>query len=92
MRISLIALACLAGSAALAPASAEDFTGAYAGVNAGYAFGAGDGHKRGFGTDALGGSGASAADAQALPPSAQDASRALQDRNRSQTGASALPR
>ena len=42
MRTTLLSLIGLAGLAAPAPAAAEDFTGFYAGVNAGYALDAGD--------------------------------------------------
>ncbi|MCJ2037198.1 hypothetical protein [Methylobacterium sp. J-068] len=89
MRIGLLSCACLVWLAA--PVSAEDFSGFYAGVNAGYALQTADGHKRGFGTGGLGGADASAADGS-LPPSARDASRALQSRNRSSQGVGAAPR
>ncbi|SFG90865.1 hypothetical protein [Methylobacterium gossipiicola] len=74
------------------PPAAEDFTGFYAGVNAGYAFERGDGSERGPGPTGLGGVGSSEAGPNALPPSAQDASRALQARNRSSGGGTGFPR
>ena len=89
MRVALLVCACLVWL--IPPASAEDFSGFYAGVNAGYAFQKGDRDKHGFGSDASGHSDAPTA-ANALPPSAQDASRALQTRNRNPQGSGALPR
>ncbi|KQO67435.1 hypothetical protein ASG63_15890 [Methylobacterium sp. Leaf94] len=90
MRTTLLALIGLAGLAAPAPAAAEDFTGFYAGVNAGYGFETGGRDGRGFVPGAPGDAPGSAADT-GLPPSARDASRALQSRNRASPG-SALPR
>lgn len=89
MRILLLASVCLIAPA-IPPASAENFTGFYAGVNAGYAFDKGDGYERRPGTTGLPNTGAS--DSNALPPSAQGASRALQARNRSLGGATGFPR
>ena len=91
MRTTLLALIGLACLAAPVPASAEDFTGFYAGVNAGYGFETGGrdgrGAMPGASVDAPGGADSG------LPPSARDASRALQSRNRAATGiGSALPR
>lgn len=57
-----------------APAAAEDFTGFYAGVNAGYAGETGrrDAHRPG----AITGTGSAAGDGT-LPPSVRDAARAI---------------
>ena len=88
MRTALLALLGLAG--VTAPALAEDFTGFYAGVNAGYGFETGDRDGRNLGPSPSAGSG-SAADT-GLPPSARDASRALQSRNRASQGTGPLPR
>ena len=82
MRTALLALIGLAGLATAA--SAEDFSGFYAGVNAGYAFETGGRDRRGFGPGPA--SDGAAADT-GLPPSARDASRALQARNRASQGA-----
>jgi hypothetical protein len=85
MRTTLLALMGLAGLAAPVPAAAEDFTGFYAGVNAGYGFETGGRDGRGVVPGAsveVPGAGADAG----LPPSARDASRALQSRNRAATG------
>ena len=87
MPVALLACAALIWLAD--PASAEDFSGFYAGVNAGYAFQNGDRAKREFGADTLRGAD-SAPGGSSLPPSAQEASRALQSRNRSQ-GLGTLP-
>lgn len=89
MRTALFVLIGLAGLAT--PALAEDFTGFYAGVNAGYAFETGGQDKRGFGLGAAGDE-AGTAPGRALPPSAEGASRALQARNRASQGAGTLPR
>ena len=88
MRTALFALIGLAGLAT--SASAEDFTGFYAGVNAGYAFETGGQDKRGFGPGAARYESRTAA-GRALPPSAEGASRALQARNRASQGAGTLP-
>lgn len=69
--LSLIWLAALA-----VPAWPEDFTGAYAGVNAGYAFSGRDRTDAGPGLLAPDG-----ARAPEMPPSAQQASEALRARN-----------
>ena len=79
MRIALLPALLGAGALLAAdPARAEDFTGFYAGVNAGYAFG------RGGGTRAAppprGGVGTAASEKGAdgaLPPSAAEAARRL---------------
>ena len=90
MRTTLLALIGLAGLAAHAPAAAEDFTGFYAGVNAGYGFETGGRDRRGVGPVAPGDE-PGAADG-GLPPCARDASRALRSRNRATPGAGTLPR
>ena len=83
MRTAVLALIGLAGLATAT--SAEDFSGFYAGVNAGYAFETGGRDRRGIGPGPAG-DGAATADT-GLPPSARDASRALQARNRASQGA-----
>ncbi|MCJ2045119.1 hypothetical protein MKK58_11350 [Methylobacterium sp. J-078] len=88
MPIALIACAALVWLAR--PASAEDFSGFYAGVNAGYAFQAGHRERHGIGTDALK-TGAPPNDT-GLPPSAQEASRALQSRSQAPGSGAALTR
>ncbi|MGU3359141.1 hypothetical protein ACLBWX_02285 [Methylobacterium sp. M6A4_1b] len=90
MRTALLALIGLAGLASNVPAAAEDFTGFYAGVNAGYGFDTGGRDKRGFVPGVPGDE--SAAAETGLPPSARDASRALQTRNRASQGAGAVTR
>jgi hypothetical protein len=92
MRTALLALIGLAGLAANAPASAEDFTGFYAGVNAGYGFETGGRDRPGFVAPSAPGDGPATAAEAGLPPSARDASRALQSRNRASPGGGALPR
>ena len=69
--LSLIWLATLA-----VPAWPENFTGAYAGVSAGYAFSGGDRTNVGPGLSAPDG-----ARAPEMPPSARQASEALRARN-----------
>ncbi|KQP40604.1 hypothetical protein ASF49_20550 [Methylobacterium sp. Leaf104] len=91
MRTALLALIGLAGLAMQLPASAEDFTGFYAGVNAGYGFETGGRDKRGF-VPGLPGDESGTAAETGLPPSARDASRALQSRNRASQGAGAVTR
>lgn len=91
MRTLLLASLCLVASV-IPSAAAEDFTGFYAGVNAGYAFERRDGSEGRPGTTELGSLGSSESGLDALPPSAQDASRALQARNRSLGGGTGFPR
>jgi hypothetical protein len=91
MRILLLAAMYLIASA-IRPASAEDFTGFYAGVNAGYAFGRGEGDERRPGMTDLPDTSVADSGPNTLPPSAQGASRALQARNRSSGGGAGLPR
>jgi len=92
MRTTLLALIGLAGLATPVPALAEDFTGFYAGVNAGYGFETGGRDGRGVVPGASVEAPGAAADS-GLPPSARDASRALQSRNRAAVGTgTALPR
>jgi len=91
MRTLMLASLCLVASA-ICPASAEDFTGFYAGANAGYAFETRDGSERGPGATGLGRPDSSEAGFNALPPSAQDAARALQARNRASGAGSGFPR
>ncbi|MBY0260041.1 hypothetical protein [Methylobacterium sp.] len=88
MPIALIACAALVWLAR--PASAEDFTGFYAGVNAGYAFQPGERRQRGIGTAALKTN--DTPTDTGLPPSAQQASRALQSRSQALGSGTALPR
>ena len=64
------------GASRPAPALAEDFTGFYAGVHAGYAFGR-DADRSG--TIALPSAGPAPADERDLPPSAASASRAMRE-------------
>ena len=75
MRLVPSAVLCLALLAA-APARAEDFTGFYAGINAGYALGR-DGKARGTEGPAAAPLGASAKAGPDLPPSASQAARQM---------------
>ncbi|MCJ2080789.1 hypothetical protein [Methylobacterium sp. J-090] len=75
MRIAPLSLLWLATF--VVPAFPEDFTGAYAGVNAGYAFSGKDRPKAGLGLPAL-----DDARTSEMPPSARQASEVLRARNR----------
>ncbi|MGV7032236.1 hypothetical protein [Methylobacterium symbioticum] len=79
---SLLSLALLAAG----PARAEDFTGFYAGLNAGYGFGR-DGEAR---TAAPGPAGAAGRTGPDLPPSAAEAARQMRGAGRGESRA--LPR
>ncbi|AWN35367.1 hypothetical protein [Methylobacterium radiodurans] len=81
------ALPCLALLLLAGPAGAEDFTGFYAGVNAGYAFGRDGGRGPAFVPGAPG-----AAPGTDLPPSAAGAARQMQGAPRPVSDAPRLPR
>lgn len=82
------ALLCLALLLPGAPAGAEDFSGFYAGVSAGYAFGRDGGHGPAFVPGAPG----AGAPGNDLPPSAAGAARQMQGAPRSVSDAPRLPR
>lgn len=89
--VGAAALGAICAPLVLRPASAEDFTGFYAGVNAGQAVD----RDHGANGRPLANPRATpgATDDKALPPSAVNASRAMRDRqNASATGAIPLPR
>ncbi|KQP73533.1 hypothetical protein ASF60_08715 [Methylobacterium sp. Leaf113] len=90
MRIAVMSTVTLVAMITAGSAAAEDFTGFYAGVNAGYAFGAGERDARGARPDAAS-EVAGATAGNGMPPSAMEASRALQARNRTPQPGSANP-
>lgn len=83
-----LAPACLVLLPLAAPARAEDFTGFYAGVNAGYAFGR-DGSR---GLSLAPGAPGAAAPGNDLPPSAAGAARQMRSAPRAASDAPRLPR
>jgi hypothetical protein len=71
-----VALLLMSGLTLAAPARAEDFTGFYAGVNAGYGFQRDQKHREPSSAPTPGTT--TSADANALPPSAAGALRAIE--------------
>ncbi|KAB1075995.1 hypothetical protein [Methylobacterium planeticum] len=79
----------VAGLALAGPAQAEDFSGFYAGINAGYGFQRGDKDRNAPPAPATGPAGAPA---DGLPPSATGAVRAIAVERLGSRRATALPR